>query len=1028
MSLFLFSFATASDDCSRCHSSVPRLPQGKEMGYNEVAVGIQDKGQIRNYTGNMGDLANFHLWFQNSGHWPKSARDDRQYAFGLGLIVGINDTNVIETVSQALTKVSDWLPPDDAAGRHYSGEITSASDDTPFQASSDFRETWPYGFYNASNQWTATEERVWPGYYRVDVNSLTPADILLHPNALDLPESTGEFTSDRDIFSLYNDDSNSRGRVGIEVEQTAHSYGRPYAEDFLFWTLNIRNTSGQDLDSIHVGLYAKFRPDYDNHDYINFIDSDEDGQKDLVYVYDLNNTPNKTWAETSDPMGIPALRVYDTPNQMGITDFHHFARGVSPTTDEEFWELLTGDTSGTHLVSKDYYFHGNDNRIDDTDIANLSDYYPKWLDEESGVDLEGDGINFIVSCGPFDLEADSTVTLSLGLIMGDAGDVPNNPDLSDLMANVDMANSMYRYYFQGSAPPIPPVVQAVPGDRRANLYWGSEPSESSIDVLTQRRDFEGYKIFRSTDMGRTWGDIITDSQGFPAGYAPIAMFDIINNVDGDDPAYPQQLGNNSGLVHSFTDTNLINGVEYWYCVTAYDRGNQHPDSLEQSLMYPLGSSDFESHTVSVIPGVTAINLNAAEIHTSNLTPIGGDCDAVVSVEMVDPNQITDHGYKITINESSILSITDGDTVFGLGFTLVDTTENDTLFKDHVLSDESLDNLPIVDGFRITIREADPGIKSAGWTRVFDDTCTFDWRFESVDPDAGNLLVQGVVDTYDDWRITVTYGNESDVKWLDYFTGVTQDTTQSVPIKIEIITDPDNPMDVTSESWLAEFAIAAPWEEYRINYYSQLGWDLEPGGLGFNAASPGWYDKHVDFFILESPYLDANMDTLHNYMYLFTNNKPDTSIYFNEETYTNDTLFIDAMAPSQGDEFTIITNKNLSEDIHYTFGFTAQSVNRNRENTLSDIRVVPDPYIVTNIWETDEFGKKLQFNRLPAECTIKIFTLAGDLVETIHHNNTLGYEFWNMRNRNDQFIAPGVYLYHVKTPNGDEATGRFLVIK
>ena len=34
----------------------------------------------------------------------------------------------------------------------------------------------------------------------------------------------------------------------------------------------------------------------------------------------------------------------------------------------------------------------------------------------------------------------------------------------------------------------------------------------------------------------------------------------------------------------------------------------------------------------------------------------------------------------------------------------------------------------------------------------------------------------------------------------------------------------------------------------------------------------------------------------------------------------------------------------------------------------------------------------------------------------------------MRTKNDQIIAPGVYLYYAKTPDGDEATGRFLVIK
>jgi hypothetical protein len=90
--------------------------------------------------------------------------------------------------------------------------------------------------------------------------------------------------------------------------------------------------------------------------------------------------------------------------------------------------------------------------------------------------------------------------------------------------------------------------------------------------------------------------------------------------------------------------------------------------------------------------------------------------------------------------------------------------------------------------------------------------------------------------------------------------------------------------------------------------------------------------------------------------------------------------------------------------------------------------VPDPYVVTNVWEMSEFGKKLKFKNLPDQCTIKIYTLVGEHIATVQHDSDVGYEFWDMRTRNDQFIAPGVYLYHAETQDGDEALGRFLVIK
>lgn len=1012
-----------AQDCSRCHVEAPQRSLLKSFGFSEKAVGVLDKGKLQNNTSNVGDLSNFHFFFTNSGHWPREADEDRQYLYGLGLVIAVREDNVIETVTQAMTKVTDWLPPDDAAGRHYSGEIRAASDETPFQASSDFRETWPYGYYAENGIWTDSEDRVWPGYFRIDVN---------HPDFPQvLAERENEFTSDRDAFCIYNDDYNAKGRVGIEVEQTGYSYGRPYAEDFVLWDLNIYNTSGNDLDDIYLGFYTKIRPDFDMHDYLNFVDTDGDGRRDLVYVYDLNNVRNKTWAYTEYPMAVVGFRIFDTPFDLGITDFHHFARGVSPTTDEEMWALMTSDRESSHLVDADYYFHGSDTRIDDTSEEALGSYYPSWLDEESGVELEGDGINFIVSSGPFTLKADSMVTTSVGLIMGSSGDIPDEPDTTDLMRNVEMANLMHESYFQGSGPPEAPEVEAVAADGRATIYWSAEPSESSVDVLTGKRDFEGYKIFRSTDQGSSWGDVVTDANGIPVGFVPIATFDLEDDVSGLDPAFPQYLGVNSGLAHTYVDSNLINGVEYWYCVTAYDRGNQDPDSLEQSYMYPIGSSVFERHVVSVLPGPKAANITNASVSANRLEAEGGKCDGIVRIELLDPGTVSGHGYKIIFGDTITYATTQGDTVRDISFSLIDTTINDTLLLNHPLSDESGDNMPALDGLRITVQNSPTGISFIGWTEVAGDTSTFDWRIKSRRPDLvpGNQAYGTVIETFDDFRITVdtTESGGLDAAWYDIFSGEWAhnldidpplDSTVHLPLRVELITDPADPVDISEHTILAEFTLEAPWEEYRSYYYSAPGWDLVPGGAGFTAGSPGWYELHVDMLILQA---DEEGD---NYLYLLTNNTPDS--------YTNsDGEIVNQIArpPSHGDQFTIKTYKPFREGIYYTFGTTPLAeVTDTDVNALENLQVVPDPYIATNIWETTEFGKKLQFNHLPNACTIMIYTLLGEHVATVNHDSPAGYEFWDMRSKNDQFIAPGVYLFHASTPDGDEMTGRFLVIK
>jgi len=1013
--------STQAGDCSSCHTDRSYSSLSKSAGIFQKAVGVMDKGQIQNNTGNFGTLSSFHVYFTNALHWPRNADDNRQYSFGLGLMVGINQNDVLETETQSSSKILDWLPPDNALNTEYSGEIKAISDDTPFMASSDLLNSWP--------------DLGWPGYFRVDINNLDSATLADHPDALTLPEAANQFSSDRDLFCTYNDLQNPQGSHGLTVEQTAHTYGRPYAEDIIFWDFKIYNDGLKDLDSIYVGFYAKFRPDFDNHDYINFVDTDKDGQKDFVYVYDLNNTTDGVWADTDDPLGMVGLRVFDTPGQIGITDFHHFARAASPKTDEEWWALMTSDTADTNLTDPAFFFHGDDIHIDYTGLDSLAEesFYPAWSETENEEERVGNAINYVVSCGPFNLKQDSMVTLSMGVIMGDAGDVPDSPDFSDLMENVQTANEMYRLYFQGSGPPDAPSVHAVPGDERVTLYWDSSP-EQSIDAWTGEADFEGYKIFRSSDMGISWGKVVTDVYGNGVGYNPIAQFDWSEeedrdkygvNVSGNDPAFPQSLGENSGLVHSFTDSNLVNGVEYWYSVCAYDRGSQNPDSLVQSYMNAIGASPFEKHTVTVTPGRLASNLTFGQ-----LEPIEGDCEGTVRLEVENSDLLKDHDYKITFSWDIPYVDAAGDTAVGTGLTLVDITELDTLVHNLIIGADTDTNVVAVDGYLLYLEDAPPGVKSMGWTKVANDTCTFDWRTVSVEP-GSNMFYQEEIVTFDDWRITVDSTQADSLLWIDLFSGTLQPEKQPVPIKIEIVTDPYNIKKATSTSYLGEFAILGPWEEYRKEFYSQLGWDLVPGGTGYNAASPGWYEKHVDILILETPDTSrATGEAVPNYMYLFTNNKPDTS-----GTAIGDTLIIEAKAPSEGDEFTIITNKRFGPLVSYTFNPLGKTnTGETAANPLEKLSVVPDPYIVSNIWETSEFGKRLMFNHLPSRCTISIYTIVGELVDTVEHeegengDSANGYVFWDMRTKNDQFIAPGVYLYHAETPDGNETVGRFLVIK
>ena len=125
--------------------------------------------------------------------------------------------------------------------------------------------------------------------------------------------------------------------------------------------------------------------------------------------------------------------------------------------------------------------------------------------------------------------------------------------------------------------------------------------------------------------------------------------------------------------------------------------------------------------------------------------------------------------------------------------------------------------------------------------------------------------------------------------------------------------------------------------------------------------------------------------------------------------------------------------------HDTFEFTTLTAGIDQQlakNQMDDIRVVPNPYIVANSWEprnpyTNGRGdRELHFTHLPAKCTIKIFNVRGQLVETIERNAAVdnGTEIWDMLSKDNLDISYGIYIYHVEAEGIGEKIGKFVVVK
>jgi hypothetical protein len=106
--------------------------------------------------------------------------------------------------------------------------------------------------------------------------------------------------------------------------------------------------------------------------------------------------------------------------------------------------------------------------------------------------------------------------------------------------------------------------------------------------------------------------------------------------------------------------------------------------------------------------------------------------------------------------------------------------------------------------------------------------------------------------------------------------------------------------------------------------------------------------------------------------------------------------------------------------------------------LERVHTVPDPYYVTNSFETTTTDKIIRFVNLPARAIIRIYSSSGVLVRVLEHNAERrgardedvsvlgGQETWDVRNRNNQVVASGVYFYHIESGSA-RRVGRFTVV-
>lgn len=160
-----------------------------------------------------------------------------------------------------------------------------------------------------------------------------------------------------------------------------------------------------------------------------------------------------------------------------------------------------------------------------------------------------------------------------------------------------------------------------------------------------------------------------------------------------------------------------------------------------------------------------------------------------------------------------------------------------------------------------------------------------------------------------------------------------------------------------------------------------------------------------------------------------------TIYFNRRNGGTLKRMVWSQRPLNGEVWTITctgARTPSNGNVAYFRSTPAKQVSALSAGLLDNIKVVPNPYLVRANWDVSKNYPNVFFTHLPAECTIRIYTIAGDLVRVLEHKSVYsennGVEKWDLLTKYDKRPASGMYIYHIDAPGIGTKIGKFAIIK
>jgi hypothetical protein len=721
---------------------------------------------------------------------------------------------------------------------------------------------------------------------------------------------------------------------------------------------------------------------------LNYTGPDEgEGNHKPDYVEGVGSEPNfaVTDVSESDMIGLTAFRLFPVPSHAQSNSTWWFKN------DQAMWELI-----GENILEE-------------------------YMDQISNL-IE------VFASGPFPLYKGRTERISMSELHsydpleGLNSPAHTAPALYELKKIVQV---IYEKDYRFAQPPKMPTLTATPADGKVILTWDNISDTKTRDpFLGNINDFEGYKLFRATDKYFSDAEVITDGYGTPMFMKPIFQCDLKDGKFGftdfglvNGVAY--NLGSDTGISHVFVDNTVMNGRTYYYGLVAYDYGAPHIgpgiSPSENNVVVELDEAEevrsIGKNVAIVTPFKPAAGYVAPDItiDDSNL-PGGGEIEPSI---LAQSSIKKDHQYQVTFDIDTIALLPQYD--YGLMYTtnsimVTDLSEGTIIYKETPLKFVG-SNLIKVDSLGYWTLNT----KAPFSTDIFDGIqLNVDLPFEQGSYDYAN---SGWVQGSGIMRVVPTIRESSYLPW-DYHIIFSSDPsvyTSTTSIKTGIRDAVDDRIP-TNEILLGQ----------SFGFYVKNETLLKPDGshvlmdmVVHDVNKNGIFDKSEDKIIIGGMRNDGKWAGT---AFVIDFNLTSTATY-----------------PKSDDIFRVKFSRPFWKDDYLTFTINSyDDIDADSlAKTMDNIRVVPNPYVATNVMETavsNQFlnqRRSLMFTNVPAQALIKIFTISGVLVDEIVINNSpeKGVVHWDMLTREGLEIAAGMYLFHIEAlATGDQKIGKFAIIK